>query len=162
MFLRDRRALFFSAMFPLFLMTFLGFARDRGQQPVDIAIADRSGRAAARKLIQKLGAHPLFNVKTGDETELRKRLLEGEESVVLVIPPAFVKSTNDSPELRVLIDAAQGRLVGLFLPVLEQALVGVERAMCGSESMFTMTVRDVQSRTLRYIDSYCRGYSPFL
>ncbi|MGI9250201.1 MAG: ABC transporter permease [Pseudohongiellaceae bacterium] len=68
---------------------------------------------------------------------------------------------NQSTELRLLVDAAQVRQLGLIMPVLEQTLISIEREFRGIEPMFTLAIEDVQARSQRYLDFLLPGLLAF-
>jgi len=160
MFLRDRQAIFFSLFFPIIFLSVLGFMGSRAGDPIPISIADYSAGELSGRFISRLSDNPLFEVTIGEEQTLRAQLIEGEETLVMVIPANFSVS-NTATELIVYVDAAQVRLLGLIMPALEKALVDVERTLRGIEPMFTLKVEDVQSRSQRYIDFLLPGIIAF-
>jgi len=56
-----------------------------------------------------------------------------------------------------LVDAAQARQTAMLRPVVEQALLTVERDLRGNEPLFPLQVEDVQARSQRYIDFLVPG-----
>ena len=91
---------------------------------------------------------------------MREELSAGGKSVVLILPEGF--QDNGAPvDLTVMIDAAQVRQVGVVLPILEQALVSVERSLRNTEPLFSLNIEDVQSRTQRYLDFVVPGLLAF-
>lgn len=56
-----------------------------------------------------------------------------------------------------LVDASQARQTAMLQPVVEQALLEVERELRGIEPLFPLDVVDVQARSQRYIDFLVPG-----
>jgi ABC-2 type transport system permease protein len=158
MFLRDRQSLFFSLFFPLIFLTAIGLVNDRGRGPIDISVVDRSAGDLSVRLVAALDA--VFAVHTGDEAAMRARLIDGETTLVLIIPPEF-NDTTTGADLTVLIDAGQVRLTGFILPALESALIDIERQFREVKPLFNLHVEDVKSRTQRYIDFLLPGILAF-
>ncbi len=150
MFLRDRQAMFFSLFFPVMFMSVLGFI-NRGGGPIEISVANQSRSEIAAEFVKTLDENPLFDVIEGEEEALKNQVLEGDATLVLVIPEQFDDPAS-ATELVVFVDAAQVRLLGLIMPTLEKALLGIERKLRRTEPMFLLRVEDVQSRSRRYID----------
>lgn len=162
-FVRDRQAMFFSLFFPLVFMVVFGFASEGEPEPIEVGVADLSGSELAAEFVERLNANPLFNVDTGAEEALRTALVEGDKTLVLVIPRGFGGNAGTAApaELRVLVDAAQARQLALVLPALEQALAEVERELRDLPPLFDISVEDVQARPQRYIDFLVPGLLAF-
>jgi ABC-2 type transport system permease protein len=159
-FVRDRQAMFFSLFFPLVFMIAFGFIGGQEPDPVRLGIVNNASGPLADELIGILDAHPLFVVETGSEEQLRAELAEGDRKLVLVIPPEFGNG-NGTPDLTVLVDAAEARQAAMIIPMLEQELVAVERELRDIQPMFSLKVEDVQSRSRRYIDFLVPGLLGF-
>jgi len=157
---RDRQAIFFSVFFPLVFMFVISFASSNDPDPIELGIVNNANNALATEFIAALEGSQLFIVTLADESVLRDELAAGEKSVVLILPDDF--RDNGTPvDLTVLIDAAQVRQVAVVLPVLEQALVTVERNMRNIAPLFSLNIEDVQSRTQSYLDFVVPGLLAF-
>jgi ABC-2 type transport system permease protein len=159
-FSRDRQAIFFSLFFPVVFMAVFGLVANEDDDPLAIGIVNFADNALAADFVATLATNPLFTVLEGPESELRTGLVDGELKLVLVLPADF--QDNGTPaNLRLLVDAAQVRELGLIMPVLEQALVNVERELRGTEALFSLTVEDVQARSQNYLDFLIPGLLAF-
>jgi len=157
---RDRQAIFFSVFFPLVFMFVISFASSNDPDPIELGIVNNANNALATEFIAALEGSQLFTVTLADESVLRDELAAGEKSVVLILPDDF--RDNGTPvDLTVLIDAAQVRQVAVVLPVLEQALVTVERNLRNIDPLFSLNIEDVQSRTQSYLDFVVPGLLAF-
>ena len=157
---RDRQAIFFSVFFPLVFMFVISFASSNEAEPIELGIVNNANYALATDFIASLESTRLFNITHGEASPLREELSAGDKSVVLILPEGF--QDNRAPvDLTVLIDAAQVRQVGVVLPILEQALVSVERSLRNTEPLFSLNIEDVQSRTQRYLDFVVPGLLAF-
>jgi ABC-2 type transport system permease protein len=157
---RDRQAIFFSLFFPLLFMFIINFASGGDPEPIELGIVNNAENELATNFIASLEVTLLFNVTIGEEAELREALIAGEKSVVLILPDNF--QDNGTPaDLSVLIDAAQVRQAAIVMPVLEQALVYVERNLRNTEPLYSLNVEDVQARTQRYLDFVVPGLLAF-
>ena len=159
-FLRDRQSIFFSLFFPIIFMTVFGFVNSGEQDAIKIGIVNNSGSAVAVNFSQLLIDNPLFNVTQGEEAVLRDELVEGDQTMVLVLPETF-DAQSEGSELRLLVDAAQVQQLGLIMPLLEQALISIEREFRNIEPMFSLAVEDVQARSQRYLDFLLPGLMAF-
>lgn len=159
-FLRDRQAIFFSLFFPMIFMLVFSFMEGSEPEPVHLGVVDESGSALSSDMVQLLVDNPQFLVASGSETEMRSALMDGEATLVLIIPEDA--SDADGPiALDVLVDAAQVQQLNLILPLLEQSLLGMERELRGTEPLFSVNTIDVQSRSQRYIDFLLPGLLAF-
>jgi ABC-2 type transport system permease protein len=159
-FSRDRQAIFFSLFFPVIFMSVFALVGGSDDEPLRIGIVDQAGNTLAADFIASLEQLPALSVSRGEEEELLAAVVDGQLQLVLVLPANF--QDNGTPaDLRVLVDAAQTRQLGLLLPVLEQALVAVERQLRNTEPLFTLRVEDVQARSQSYLDFLVPGLLAF-
>jgi ABC-2 type transport system permease protein len=159
-FVRDRQAMFFSLFFPLVFMFAFGFMGSQEPEPVRMGVVNHANSPLAEEFIGLLHANPLFEVDTGNEEQLRTELVEGDRELVLVIPRGFGRQDRTT-DITVLVDAAEARQAAMLTPMLEQALVGVERQLRDMQPMFSLQVVDVQARSRRYIDFLVPGLLGF-
>jgi len=159
-FMRDRQAIFFSLFFPAVFMMIFGLLGNNQPDPIAVGISNQSASPLSQQFINLLDANPLFRVQLDEETPLREALIEGELTMVLIVPPDFEDTVSGS-ELIMLVDASQVQRLGLVQPVLEQTLLGIERQLRNTEQMFTLTLVDVKARSRRYLDFLIPGLLAF-
>jgi ABC-2 type transport system permease protein len=160
LFSRDRQAIFFSLFFPLVFMTVFGLAGRAADDPLEIGIVDKADNALSQRFVATLSANPLFKVTKGDEAALREQVIAGDLRLALILPAGF--QDNGTPSaLTLLVDAAQVRELGLIMPVLEQALVEVERDLRNTTRLFSLTVEDVKARSQNYLSFVVPGLLAF-
>ena len=159
-FLRDRQSIFFSLFFPIIFMTVFAFANNGEVDPIELGIVNNSPSAVANDFSQMLMDNPLFEVTLGEGEQLRTELVEGNQTMVLILPEGF-DALSDGAELQLLVDAAQVQQLSLIMPLLEQTLISIEREFRNIEPMFTLTVEDVQARSQRYLDFLLPGLLAF-
>ena len=159
-FLRDRQSIFFSLFFPIIFMTVFAFANSGEVDPIELGIVNNSPSDVAADFSQMLIDNPLFNVTLGEAEQLRTELVEGNQTMVLILPESF-DAQSDGAELQLLVDAAQVQQLSLIIPLLEQTLISIEREFRNIEPMFTLTVEDVQARSQRYLDFLLPGLLAF-
>jgi len=155
-FSRDRQAIFFTLFFPLTFMAIFGFVSTGGDDPIEIGIVDNAGSAFSREFIESLEKNPLFAVTVDTEEALRERIVEGDVALTLILPAQF-DGRSQASGLTLLVDAAQARQTAMLRPLVEQALLGVERDVRGITPMFPLEVVDVKARSQRYIDFLVPG-----
>lgn len=159
-FLRDRQAIFYSLFFPILFMLVFSLIGDNEMDPVDLGVVNHSSSELSGEFIDLLGDNPLFSLRTGGEQAMRDALVDGELSMVLLVPEGF-RETDGNIDLDVLVDAAQVQELDMIMPVLEQTLLNIERELRGTEPMFSVNTIDVQARSQRYIDFLLPGLLAF-
>jgi len=157
---RDRQAIFFGLFFPLVFMFIISFASGGDPEPIELGIVNNANNNISTDFIASLESTLLFNITIGSEEELREQLIDGDKTVVLVLPDNFQDSGTPA-DLTVLIDASQVRQAAIVMPVLRTALVDVERQLRNTEPLFDLNVEDVQSRTQSYLDFVVPGLLAF-
>ena len=155
-FSKDRQSIFFTLFFPITFMAIFGFLNTGDEDPVEIGIVDNAQSDFSADFIAALDGNPLFSVTEGDEQSLREKVIAGDMALVLILPESF-KASDDPANLTMLVDAAQARQTAMLRPIVEQALLDVERDFRGIEPLFPLTVVDVQARSQRYIDFLVPG-----
>jgi ABC-2 type transport system permease protein len=159
-FLRDRQAIFFSLFFPIIFMTVFSFVGNQNQDPISVGIVNNAPGTLSEDFINLLHVNPMFTVSEGEESELRESLIEGDTTMILVLPEEF-RETDTGVQIRLLVDAAQIQQLGLIMPVLEQTLLTMERQLRNTEALFSLAVEDVRSRSQRYLDFLIPGLLAF-
>lgn len=154
-FSRDRQAIFFTLFFPITFMVIFGIASSGDEDPLRIGVVDRANNAFSQRFVDSLERQDLFDVSVGAEEAFRDQVADGDLALALILPPEF-DGTN-AADLTMLVDAAQARQSAMLAPVVEQALLDVERELRGIEPLFPLRVVDVQARSQRYIDFLVPG-----
>jgi ABC-2 type transport system permease protein len=137
-------------------MVIFGIASSGGEDPIEIGIVDNATNAFSASFIETLEDNGLFNVSIGPEDELRMQVVEGDLAMTLILPEDF-NGSERAADLTMLVDAAEARQMAMLTPLVEQALLSVERELRGIEPLFPLTVVDVQARSQRYIDFLVPG-----
>jgi ABC-2 type transport system permease protein len=155
-FSRDRQSIFFTLFFPITFMVIFGFITTGDEDPMEIGVVDNAGNSFSARFLEVLGANALFNVNVGDEDDFRQQVVEGDMTLVLILPSDF-RGEEQPTELTMLVDASQARQTAMIRPMVEQALLEVERELRGNDTLFPLDVVDVQARSQRYIDFLVPG-----
>lgn len=155
-FSRDRQAIFFTLFFPITFMVIFGIASGGGEDPIEIGIVDNASNTFSERFIDTLEGDGLFNVTIGAEDDLRSQVADGDLALTLILPNDF-DGSEQAADLTMLVDAAQARQTAMLTPLVEQALLNVERELRAIEPLFPLTVVDVQARSQRYIDFLVPG-----
>lgn len=155
-FSRDRQAIVFSLIFPLLMMLAFGFFNSGETDPIAIGVVDNANSSLSRDFIASIDANPLFTVTEGDEASLIVQVINGNLGLTLVVPKEF-QGNPANIDLRVLIDTSQTAQMNTVVPLLEQALVQVERDLRNLEPLFDLAIVDVEARTQTYLDFLVPG-----
>jgi ABC-2 type transport system permease protein len=155
-FSRDRQAIFFTLFFPITFMAIFGFINTGAEDPIEIGIVDNAHNAFSERFIDSLSENSLFHVSVDSEDKLRSEIVDGDMALALVLPQQF-DGSEDPANLTMLVDAAQARQTAMLTPLVQQALLAVERELRGIEPLFPLKVVDVQARSQRYIDFLVPG-----
>lgn len=159
-FLRDRQSIFFSLFFPIIFMTVFGFANSGAPNSVKLGVVDASNNGTSGQLIQSLQDDPLFEVSLGEENELRASVRDGDLQLLLLVPDNF-EGTDARVDLKLVVDAAQVRELGLIVPALETKLLGIERELRASAALFALEIEDVEARSQSYLAFLLPGLMAF-
>jgi ABC-2 type transport system permease protein len=157
---RDRQALFFSLFFPLLFMFAFSFGSRANEESFTLGFTDLAGNELSDAFIKALKEVPEFSVETGNESDLREKVVDGEVKLLLILPPGF-QDAGSPAELKVVVDKAQVRELGLIMPMLEQVLVQVERQLRGEKPLFSIAVEDVKARAQNYLSFLVPGLLAF-
>jgi ABC-2 type transport system permease protein len=155
-FSKDRQSIFFTLFFPITFMVIFGFLVGGGEDPIEVGIVDHAHNEFSAEFIETLAGNALFHVSEGNEDDFKSKVVEGDMALVLILPETF-RGGDDPADLTMLVDAAQARQTALVRPIVEQALLGVERELRGTKPLFSLSVVDVQARSQRYIDFLVPG-----
>lgn len=153
---RDRQAIFFTLFFPVTFMIIFGFLNTGDTDPIEIGVVDQAGNEFSASFIDALASNELFSIRTGEEGALRAETMEGDLALTLILPPDL-DVAGSATNLTMLVDAAQARETAMLIPVIEQALLSIEREVRDNSPLFPVQVVDVQARTQRYIDFLVPG-----
>jgi ABC-2 type transport system permease protein len=155
-FSKDRQAIFFTLFFPITFMVIFGFLVSGEEDPLEIGVVDNAKNSTSAQFIETLADNPLFNITQGSEEEFKTKIIDGDMALALVLPASF-RGTADATDIEMLVDAAEARQTAMITPIIQQALLGVERQLRGTQPLFSLSVVDVQARSQRYIDFLVPG-----
>jgi ABC-2 type transport system permease protein len=155
-FSKDRQAIFFTLFFPITFMVIFGFINTDEEDPMEVGVVDHANNSFSANFVATLSRNSLFKITTGDEPDLRQKVIEGDMTLVLVLPDNF-QDDGSSANVTMLVDAAQARQTAMIRPIVEQTLLSVERVLRNTEPLFSLNVVDVQARSQRYIDFLVPG-----
>ncbi|SVA75563.1 uncharacterized protein METZ01_LOCUS128417 [marine metagenome] len=159
-FLRNRQYIFFSLLLPIVILGIVGL-NDGESNPIEIGLVDNSSSVISENFITKLSANHLFNIVESDEETLRKELIKGDLMLILVIPEDM-ESHDQTTNIKLLVDKSQIQFIESIKPILNQALLNIEREITKEDAMFDLTIEDVKSRSQNYLDFLLPGIMAFM
>lgn len=159
-FLRNRQYIFFSLLLPIVILGIVGL-NDGESNPIEIGLVDNSSSVISDNFKTKLSTNHLFNIIESDEETLRKELIKGDLMLILVIPEDM-ESHDQTTNIKLLVDKSQIQFIESIKPILNQALLNIEREITKEDAMFDLTIEDVKSRSQNYLDFLLPGIMAFM
>lgn len=154
MFFRQREALLWSLLLPLFMILLFSFVKFDGIGKITLGIVSGAGERGMA-LITAFGNVETLRIVEGDETAEREQLEKGERDLVLLIPPSF--NGTSGAELIALTNDAKPRESQLGLLVLQRILDERTFQQSPVAGRVVVTAQPVKSRNLTYIDFLLPG-----
>ncbi len=154
MLFRQREAILWSILLPLFMILLFSFVRFDGMGRIDLGIVNDAGEKSA-KLIASLKEVKTLKLHDGNEDAELNALEKGERDMVLIIPPTynplsgteFVAFTNDAKPQ----EAALGSLI------LQRVLDEITFENSPVTGRMKVNAQPVKSRNLTYFDFVAPG-----
>jgi len=155
MFYRQREAILWSILFPLFIVVLFGFVRFNGIGKLHVGIVNEAGPPGQR-FIERLHSVQTFDLIEGNRDVEFSELTKGERDLVLVIPDGFNAATGGSLALYGDVEAKpqQAQLGAL---VLQRVLDETTLAALPSVPRVIVKTEAVKSRNLTYMDFLLPG-----
>ena len=154
MFTRQKEAIIWTMLLPLFMVFLFGFVSFGGLGKVQIGVAGREDGSAGG-LFRRLGEVQAVRVSRGTESSELEQLKAGRRHLVLVLPEESDSAT--SRELRVLVNDGTPEETQLGLLILRKVLDDETFRMHTAPDRVPMTLQSVASRRSSYIDFLLPG-----
>lgn len=152
MFTRQREAIIWTILLPLFMVFLFSFVKFDGLGSVSIGIVNHSRDTTFISLLRPIRT---LKISFDEEADELDRLKQGDRSLVLVIPAGFRSMGRDSLTLYVNAEKPQETQVGRL--ILQHALDELLFRQDGGIARPTLQVENVNSRSLTYIDFLLPG-----
>lgn len=154
MLIRQREAVLWSLLLPLFMILLFSFVRFDGIGRIDLGIVNEAGASSA-KLLSSLREISTLKLHEGSRDTELKELGKGEREIVLVIPSTYedgssveiVAFTNDSKP-------QETQLGGL---IVQRVLDEITFAKSGTAGQLKLKTQPMKSRNLTYFDFVAPG-----
>ncbi|MBX2992594.1 MAG: ABC transporter permease [Bacteroidetes bacterium] len=154
MLLRQKEAILWSLVLPLFMILLFSFVRFDGIGRVELGIVNEAGVQASRLLTALSEVKTLKMYEGERETELQL-LKKGERAIVLVVPSAYQPSA--ALEITAFTSEAKPQESQLGLLILQRVLDEITFAERGEAGRARLAVHAVESRNLTYFDFVAPG-----
>ena len=165
LFSRNRQVLFWSLVFPIFLMMMLGsFIGGDTQLGLNLSIKDEDRSQASEQLIKQLSTQPGFVVSVVNEIETDKKKIEnGESRMILVIPQGYgetirtAKTNQTKTDMQLYLDQTNMVISVSGLAAMNGVVDAINAKVLDWKPAITVSGIGVQSADLRYIDFLIPG-----
>lgn len=148
MLVRNRQALFFTLLMPLFIMLIFGYIGFDKPQMIDVGLVANTPAPQVAPLVEAIKQFPNLTVHEGALEDEQSQLNEGNRAVVLDIEgPSIVAYTNASK-------AAEAQVV---LTVLNQFISTATIRAANITPVVSVETHEVNAHNLRYIDFLLPG-----
>jgi ABC-2 type transport system permease protein len=157
-FFREKQAVFWTFLFPLFMIIFFGliFGGSNGYEnySVSVGLVNNDNTADSAGFVSVMKAVPVFQMKTGDQKSLQDRLKKGRLNYILVIPKDFKNPDGTFKPFELLYNPEQVNTNMIGLPIFEQMISKMNEMTTKAKPVFSMTKTEVANvkRNVRYID----------
>ncbi len=144
---RNRQALFFTLLMPLFIMLIFGYIGFDKPQKIDVGLVSTSSNPQTMQFVEQLRQFPTFTIHEGTLADEQTQLTEGNRAVVLDIAEhTIVAYTNPSkPESQAAVS------------VLKQFITSATLQQAKLQPLISVETHEVNTHNLRYIDFLLPG-----
>lgn len=154
MFIRQREAIVWTILMPLFMITLFGFVKFDGMGRLDLGVVDESGGKNAT-LIEALKNVKTLKVREGERAGELDQLSKGERDMVLVIP--YSPDSGSKQQLTVYYNDGRPQEAQLGQLVLQRVLDEFTFTRNPVPDRLTVNAVPFKSRNLTYIDFLLPG-----
>ena len=153
-FFRQREAILWTLLFPLFMIFLFGFVKFDGLGRVTVGVVNDAGGKAA-PFVEALKEVRTLKVIEGNRTEELTQLGKGEREMVVIIPASFDPSSNDSLLAYVNDEKPQEAQLGAL--ILQRVMDEQAFRRSPPANRIVLWTQPVKSRNLTYIDFLLPG-----
>jgi len=161
---RDRATIFWTFALPILFIVFFGLAFGRDEVgPFEVGLVVDGATPAGQALAETFDGFTVFKVSRGTLNAELAALKDGDRYVVVATEPAPSASAGAAPATDVVVyyDPSRGTASQLVLPIVRQAVSGVDRKLAGRPVVLTVDERSVRSSDLNPIDFFVPGVIGF-
>lgn len=159
LFLRNRQALFWTLLFPIFLMLLLGSIFSGGPSTFKAVLITEESSPEVSGLIAEIESLPLVDLETLSSVEEGKKLLvENQVDVVLVVSQGFTGLLKeDKAQLEVIFDETKQSVSREALATINQGMEQFNQKYKGYVAPIALEALPLKGKTLSYVDFLIPG-----
>ena len=159
-FVREKAALFWTFLFPIFFILIFGAVFSGGDNisfNVGLVIEDNS--VIAQNMSDAFGQVTAFKLTVGQRDDELKALKDGDRRAVLIVEQGFGETIamGGTANISVYYDPTQTSSVQILLPIVQKVVDNIDRAMSGTTPRVQLNEQTLQSHKLRAIDYLVPG-----
>jgi ABC-2 type transport system permease protein len=131
------------------------------EDPIDIGLVDKSNTILSQQFTSRLNKNNLFNIVIKNENSLKEDLISGKLKAGLVIPIGMTDKSI-ATDIKLMVDSSDIQFIQTIQPILNNSLLEIERELTKVEPLFILTLEDIKSRSLSYINFLLPGIMAFM
>lgn len=151
---RNRAAIFWTVAFPIMFIVIFGliFSGD-SISPLKVGLVNYDQSPASAPVLEALGQVPVYEIQTGDETELRDKLQKGNLSALIVIPADFGTALQSGQtSLTIVYDPGNQTVSNIATSAFKGVVDGINQVMTGSTPPIAIEEASIQATKNRQVD----------
>ena len=160
-FVREKAALFWTFLFPIFFILIFGAVFSGSMEDVsfDVGLVIEDNSSIAQNMSDAFGQVTAFKVTEGQQDDEIQALQDGDRRAVLVIEQGFgaTIAQGGTANVSVYYDPTQTSSVQILLPIVQKVIDNFDRALSGSMPRIHINEETLQSYSLRSIDYLVPG-----
>ena len=159
-FVREKAALFWTFLFPIFFILIFGAVFSGGDNiSFNVGLVMEDNSVIAQNMSDAFGQVTAFKLTVGQRDDELKALKDGDRRAVLIVEQGFGETIamGGTANISVYYDPTQTSSVQILLPIVQKVVDNIDRAMSGTTPRVQLSEQTLQSHKLRAIDYLVPG-----
>ena len=160
-FVREKAALFWTFIFPIFFILIFGavFSGSMDDITFNVGLVVEDDSPIAQNLSMSLEQIPAFELTVGERDTEMAALADGDRRAVIVVNAGFGESIalGQAADIDLYYDPTQTSSAQILLPIIQKVIDNFDRALSGSTPLIQINEETLQSHNLRAIDYLVPG-----
>ena len=159
-FVREKAALFWTFLFPIFFILIFGAVFSGGDNiSFNVGLVMEDNSTIAQNMSDAFGQVTAFKLTVGQRDDELKALKDGDRRAVLIVEQGFGETIamGGTANISVYYDPTQTSSVQILLPIVQKVVDNIDRAMSGTTPRVQLSEQTLQSHKLRAIDYLVPG-----
>jgi ABC-2 type transport system permease protein len=160
-FVREKAALFWTFLFPIFFILIFGavFSGSMDDVSFDVGLVIEDDSAIAQNMSAAFGQVTAFKMTSGQRDDELQALQDGDRRAVLVIEQGFGETIarGGTANISVYYDPTQTSSAQILLPIVQKVVDNIDRGLSGTTPRVQLNEQTLQSHNLRAIDYLVPG-----